>query len=149
MSHVPTRRQTLVLAALSAGATESFAPVQVQKMFFLIDENLSVELGGKQFEFEPYDYGPFDKNVYAELNALQAMGLVDLTYVSPTAGGRRYSATVAGRAVGIRTLESLSPGAQKFIVDVADWVRKLTFAQLVGSIYKAFPHMREKSIFVD
>jgi len=118
-------------------------------MFFLIDENISAELGGKQFEFEPYDYGPFDKNVYTELNILQGMGLVYLSYVSPTAGGRRYSVTNSGRAIGQGTLDSLSPGAHKFIIDVADWVRKLTFAQLVGSIYKAFPHMREKSIFID
>lgn len=149
MSHVPTRRQTLILAALSAGTADSFAPVQVQKMFFLLDENISAELGGKQFEFEPYDYGPFDKNVYAELTALQGMGLVEISYVSPTPGGRRYTVTNVGREIGQTARQSFSPGAQRFVVDVADWVRKLTFAQLVGSIYKAFPHMREKSIFVD
>lgn len=149
MSQIPTRRQTLVLAALSAGTTDSFAPVQVQKMFFLLDESISGEIGGRQFEFEPYDYGPFDKNVYAELNALQAAGFVQLSYVSASAGGRRYSVTDVGRVFGQRALQSLSPNAQEFIVDVANWVRKLSFAQLVGSIYKAFPHMREKSIFVD
>ena len=139
----------MVLAALSAGTAGSFAPVQVQKMFFLLDENISAEFGGKQFNFEPYDYGPFDKNVYSELNALQSMGLVELSYISPTAGGRRYSPTPLGRNLGESALASLSPNAQNFIIDVSDFVRRLTFAQLVGSIYKAFPHMREKSIFVD
>lgn len=117
-------------------------------MFFLLDENISGTIGGKQFEFEPYDYGPFDKSVYAELNALQALGFVSITYVSASAGGRRYSATDAGRILGDGALQSLPLETRQFINDVANWVRKLTFAQLVGSIYKAFPHMREKSIFV-
>ena len=149
MSHGPTRRQKLVLAALSAGTAESFAPVQVQKMFFLLDENISAEFGGKQFDFEPYDYGPFDKSVYSEIDALISLGLVELYYVSPTPGGRRYSLSGSGRLTGQEVLQSFSPGSQQFIIEVADWVRKLNFAQLVGSIYKAFPHMREKSIFVE
>lgn len=149
MTHVPTWRQKIVLAALSAGPGEPFAPVQVQKMFFLIDEAISQDIGGKQFSFEPYDYGPFDRNVYTELNHLQSIGLVELSYINPTAGGRRYGLTLAGHQAGRAILVGLSPTAQAYITDVANWVLRLSFAQLVGSIYKAFPHMRAKSIFVD
>jgi hypothetical protein len=44
--------------------------VQVQKLFFLLDENIAADLGGRQFSFEPYDYGPFDRAVYSELELL-------------------------------------------------------------------------------
>lgn len=149
MIHVPTPRQQFVLAALAAGAGEAFAPVQVQKMFFLLDEEISEDFGGKQFAFEPYDFGPFDRNVYVELNALQAVGLVELSYVNSSAGGRRYSLSQSGYECGNELLNNLPLRSKSYMEDVASWVLKLSFAQLVGSIYKAFPHMRAKSIFID
>lgn len=144
-----TGRQAVVLAALSSSPGEAFAPVQVQKMFFLIDENISADLGGKTFSFEPYDYGPFDKAVYQELSALESQGLVEIFSLAPGAGGRRYRLTSNGQALGQQIFANLPQGAQSYMAEVSSWVRKLTFAQLVGSIYKAFPHMRERSIFVE
>ena len=44
-----TKRQQIVLAALACEPDAEFAPVQVQKLFFLIDENVSAHIGGKQF----------------------------------------------------------------------------------------------------
>lgn len=141
-------RQKVMLAALACTPCEGFAPVQVQKMFFLFDENISADLGGKQFSFEPYDYGPFDKTVYLELNRLEDLGLVRIYQVNPTAGGRRYCLTPAGQVEGQKHFNRLSKKAQSFMVEVGAWVKTLTFAELVGSIYRAFPHMRERSIFV-
>ena len=43
----PTPRQRLVLAALAAEPASSFAPVQVQKLFFLLDQNIAADLGGR------------------------------------------------------------------------------------------------------
>lgn len=144
-----THRQELVLAALASRPGTSFAPVQVQKLFFLIDENIADEIGGKQFAFEPYDYGPFDKAVYHELDRLAAGGLVEVSHWGPTSGSRRYALTAKGQKVGENSLMRLTPSARQFITRATEWVCKLSFAQLVGSIYRAYPHMREKSIFVD
>ncbi len=141
-------RQKVMLAALASTPSEGFAPVQVQKMFFLFDENIHADLGGKQFNFEPYDYGPFDKTVYQELDRLEALGLVRIYQVNPSAGGRRYSLTPAGQLEGQRHLSNLSMKAQDFMSEVGAWVKTLTFAELVGSIYRAFPRMRERSIFI-
>ena len=144
-----TQRQRIVLAALAAVPQAEFAPVQVQKMFFLLDENISSSIGGKLFAFEPYDYGPFDKTVYQELDTLREYGLVNLTLVAPGPGGRRYSATEAGQDVGNEVIAGLNADTVSYIRDVGVWVRNLSFAQLVGSIYKAFPQMRARSIFVE
>ena len=65
-----THRRRVVLAALACKDRAAFAPVQVQKLFFLLDENVADELGGRQFDFQPYYYGPFDREVYAELQTL-------------------------------------------------------------------------------
>jgi DNA-binding MarR family transcriptional regulator len=143
-----TERQGLVLAALASSPGASFAPVQLQKLFFLIDENIADELGGKLFRFEPYDYGPFDKDVYTELGRLEQQGLANISRVE-TSERRRYTLTAEGQTSGAEILASLTPRAQAYIGRVSAWVRGLTFAQLVGSIYKAYPSMRTNSVFED
>jgi hypothetical protein len=143
-----TDRQSLVLAALASSPGASFAPVQVQKLLFLIDENIADELGGKLFHFEPYDYGPFDKDVYVELANLEQRGLASVSRVE-TSERRRYALTADGQTLGVEVLDRLTPRAQRYIRRVSAWVRDLTFAQLVGSIYKAYPKMRINSVFQD
>jgi hypothetical protein len=144
-----TERQGVVLAALSVTPAAQFAPVQIQKLFFLLDENVASSFGGKLFTFEPYDYGPFDKAVYQELEVLKHHGFIGLVQVGPGPGGRRYSATEVGAAVGQEVAATLPKDAVEYIRTASEWVRSLTFAQLVGSIYKAFPAMRARSIFVE
>jgi hypothetical protein len=140
-----TRRQGIVLAALATDSTASFAPVQVQKLFFLVDENLHSHLGGKLFGFQPYNYGPFDAEVYRELEALAAQGLLIIT---PRGGGqRRYVLTPSGYERGRQILSQLTEPITKYFTDASQWVRSMSFPALVGSIYKAYPHMRANSIF--
>lgn len=142
-----TKRQKVVLATLAAERGATFAPVQVQKAFFLLDKNISREFGGAQFSFKPYDYGPFDRDVYVELSNLAALGLVTIEDVGRYNGGRRYSLTPAGEDVGSQYLGALSPRAQAYIKSVSTWVRSLSFAELVGAIYKSYPDMKVNSIF--
>ena len=144
-----TERQQFVLAALATNSDAEFAPVQIQKLFFLLDENLSGLFGGNKFAFEPYDYGPFDKAVYHELEALELQGLVSIKQVGASAGRRRYSVTPRGHQAGERELMKFPEPVRIYMGDLSTWVRGLSFAQLVGSIYKAYPHMRENSVFQD
>ena len=138
-------RRRLVLAALSARPDGGYAPVQVQKLFFLIDEHTSVALGGKQFHFEPYNYGPYDADVYRELEALERDGHVLIT---GTRGSKRFILTPAGLQAGKEALDELPANVASYFGRAAEWVKSLSFAELVGAIYKAFPTMRERSIFV-
>jgi hypothetical protein len=139
-------RQRIVLAALAADRSSAFAPVQVQKLFFLLDQNIASDLGGKQFSFEAYDYGPFDRAVYSELEALAQRGFVAIE-AAPGAGKRRYSLTAAGYEAGSAELKRLNARAQEYLSRVSAWVRSLGFAELVGAIYKQYPEMRANSIF--
>ena len=144
-----SHRQKMVLAGLSAVPDSSFEPVQVQKLLFLMDEKIADEMHGKQFAFEPYDYGPFDKAVYAELEALRERGLVQITAQgsSTSITGRSYSLTYAGQGQGERAIVNLPTYVQNYLKQLSEWVRSLSFAELVGAIYRAYPNMRENSIF--
>lgn len=143
-----TERQKHMLAVLATDSGAEFAPVQVQKLFFLLDENLEAFFGQKYFTFEPYDYGPFDRVVYHELDHLARMGLINIRNVG-NAAKRLYSLTPTGFADGSEALQDIPKPVQDYLAELSKWVRQLSFTQLVSAVYKAFPKMRENSIFQD
>ena len=142
-----TSRQKIVLASLSLCPDASLSPVQAQKLFFLIDEKIARLLGGRQFDFRPYDYGPFDKSVYSEFESLERQGYVTITPFGPIGGKRRYGLSSIGMELGTKLQADLPSEAATFIQETASWIRSMSFAQLVGAIYSAYPHMRSNSVF--
>jgi hypothetical protein len=138
-------RSEILLAGLAAGGENAtYTPVQVQKLFFLLDKEASTALGGPFFKFVPYDYGPFDQAVYAGLDDLARR---DLASIQSTGKYRVYGLSQAGRAEGNRLLSMLQPSAKDYVVNVAKWVRQLSFQQLVASIYNKYPEMKANSVF--
>ncbi|MDE0384397.1 MAG: hypothetical protein OXI22_10975 [Defluviicoccus sp.] len=139
-------RDDFVLAAMAAIPGQAFSPVQVQKFFFLLDKKVSGFVGGPHFDFIPYDYGPFDKDVYRSLEILATNGLVRVLPANP-ARSREYMVTNEGLRVGATHLDTLDEAVQGYIRRLAEWVLSLSFSQLVSAIYKEFPDMRENSVF--
>lgn len=138
------KRGDVVLAALAPARGAPHSPVQVQKILFLLDRNIPRDVAGPRFDFQPYNYGPFDKAVYEELEALAKDGLVELL---PSWKWNDYRLTKAGQQAGDEILNSLKPSAREYMVKVSEVVRSLTFSQLVSAIYKAYPDMRANSVF--
>lgn len=137
-------RGDLVLAALAAaGQSASFRPVQVQKLFFLIDQEIPTLVDGPHFDFRPYDYGPFDSEVYSELGHLKQEGLVLVSQ----GYYRSYSLTQEGFEKGSAALKSLKQSARVYIQRASAWVLSLSFSQLVTAIYDAYPKMKANSVF--
>jgi len=138
------KRPDLVLAALASAGGSSFTPVQVQKLFFLIDRNIADLTGGPHFHFQPYSYGPFDKAVYEELERLNSAGLVD---IDSTASVKSFRLTVTGQEKGEAVANTLPAGVRQYLADVTTFVRSLPFSKLVSAIYRAYPEMRKNSVF--
>ena len=140
-----TPRQNLMLAALSgAGEHATYTPVQVQKLFFLIDREAAAYVNGPHFDFKPYDYGPFDRAVYDELEYLTRIGLTETVQGIRT---RLYMLTSEGYAIGVNELTRFPTNIQDFIKRCAIWVRSLSFQQLVAAIYNKYEDMRVNSVF--
>lgn len=140
-----TRRELVLAAMATAGEGASYSPVQLQKLFFMLDREGPHLVGGPHFAFEPYDYGPFDRAVYVEVEQLVSQGLA----IAETNGRyKHYTLTPSGLSAGRQAAAHLSAQARSYIDGLAVWVRSLTFQQLVGAIYERHPDMRAKSIFV-
>lgn len=140
-------RRDILLAVLSASEGRPYTPVQIQKAAFLIARNMPhLITEGPNYNFAPYDYGPFDQDVYNDAECLARSGLAEITQ---EAGVRwkRYAATDAGVARGRELLATMHPGHNNYICRVSAWVRALSFEQLVKSIYDAYPEMKANSIF--
>lgn len=131
-----------MLAVLGAAQGE-FTPVQIQKLFFILDRKAEAQLG-RHFDFRPYNYGPYDPAVYHEVQALAARGLA---FVDGQSRFRRYRITDEGTEAAAPILAGLPGSIQQYIRDVAHFVRSKSFAELVSAIYHEWPEMKANSIF--
>lgn len=137
-------RRDFVMAVLSTSHGREWTPVQVQKIFFLLDKKIGDRNGGPLWNFSAYDYGPFDAAVYDEIENLERSG--DGVVNRPPLGGMRtFALTQTGQGKGESLLRTL-PFAS-YIEALSNWVRNLSFDQLVSAVYKEFPEMRQNSIF--
>lgn len=137
-------KRTLVLAALASSDKHSYTPVQIQKLIFLIDRKVSNLISASRFKFVPYHYGPFDRQVYLELDKLEEEGFVQISEASRM---RTYTLTSAGCEKARSILEEVPEPSQSFIRRASEFVRTNPFPKLVAAIYKAYPEMRKNSVF--
>jgi hypothetical protein len=140
-------RQEFMLAVLASGGGQEHSPVQLQKLFFLLDKTVPERIGGPQFNFQPYDYGPFDKAVFEDLRALAARDLVSIS--TPTNGPHIYRPTPQGFSEGSGLLGQFPAGTADYIRQLSAWVCQQSFASLVSGIYQQFPEMKSRSVFTE
>jgi uncharacterized protein len=142
------KRQDVLLAIMGAADGRSFSPVQLQKAVFLIDRNLrGVFEDNSHFNFAPYDYGPFDREVYVEASALASDEFASIA--KGASGYSEYAVTDKGLPRAKELLQTLGEDQRAYVLLVVEWVRSLGFAKLVKSIYEAYPDMRANSVFVE
>ncbi|HEX8109089.1 MAG TPA: hypothetical protein VF516_15255 [Kofleriaceae bacterium] len=134
-------RTDYVLAVMAA-AQVPLSPVEVQKLFFILDKKAGAQLGGPFFNFTPYAYGPFDAAVYHELERLAERGLASIYGQSTTC---RYGISAAGLKPGAAALGAITMSG--YISQVAEYVRSSSFAQLILAVYAEWPEMMANSIF--
>ena len=140
------RAEMMLMAMAAAGRGTLFEPVRIQKLLFLIDQEIPHLVGGPHFDFRPYRYGPFDRAVFDELDALSRTGEVEITDGS---GYRTYALTPPGLAKGAAALEQLPAEVRRYLSDLARWVLSLSFGRLLAAIYHRFPEMATKSVATD
>ena len=138
-------RKEIVLATLAAAEGKPFQPVHLQKALFLVDK-IAPEVFSDRYAFAPYDYGPFDSNVYADAEQLKLVGLVRIE-TQPGNSYRSYSLTDAGDLAGKKALKKMDSRHAEQIKKISALVTSLSFRQLVGAIYKAFPETKVNSVF--
>ena len=116
--------------------------IRVMKGMFLFQAEGDPPIGEVNYNFRPYDYGPFTPEIYRDVEALIATGLVTDTdegkSYRATERGARYAANIAYPAKPLQTLCELR-------VEVQD----LSFRDLLRRVYKAHPESAVRSVARD
>lgn len=143
------RRKDWCLLVLAAAQGAPLQPVQLQKSLFLIGENVKPVESGLSvnfYAFEPYDYGPFDSNVYADAEELQREGLAYITQ-HPHRSYRQYAATNLGLQRANEIESRLPAGVCEYVRSVVQWALPRSFNEIVRTIYRQYPAQRARSVF--
>lgn len=134
------------LMVIAAASGESLTPVQLQKVLFIVGENVPSVNRRNYYRFKPYNYGPFSKEVYSDAEDLVASG--DVAIVQPPGQAwNNYRITPQGLERAERLREQLHESERSYIDRIVKWVRGLTFRQLLAFIYKQYPDYAKKSMF--
>jgi hypothetical protein len=137
-------REQWTLLALDFAGSPGLSPAQLQKSLFLLGQELPTKVGDF-YRFIAYDYGPFCADIYNDARGMESRGLV-LISARPV-GHREYGVTNAGHEEAKRLNLSADPVAIKYLSTVVEWVKSISFADLVRCIYAKYPEYKTNSLF--
>ena len=141
-----TERKAFMLAAMSPAGRDAYSPVQVHKLFFLLDENVVRHTRAPYFKFQPHDYGPLDMEIYGELKQLEKEGLIEMT-VPGSLGIWTYRLTKDGYLIGKEAFRGLEEPIQDYIEKIVHFIRSLSLVELMSFIYQMYPEMTKNCVF--
>jgi len=107
------------------------------KGMFLLDQEGPQELRGL-YRFQAYDYGPFDSNIYSDLDALSKAALISITGGGGTTR-REYEVTTLGHERVALLSRGISPVALGEVERVKSTVTSLGFTDLLKKVYGDYP----------
>ena len=136
-------RSDLLLKIIKAAEGDPLTPAQLQKTAFLVGQECEDYVPESYYKFVPYDYGPFCVDIYRDAEMLAEQGLVAID-TNPTGGWKEYRATYRSGSVDAN---SIPDKVADYIKTAVEWAMRLTFRELVSSIYHHYPEYRENSIF--
>lgn len=135
-----------MLAAMAPAEGRPHTPAQLEELLFLADREVPDSIGGPVFDFQPLHYGPFDRQVYAEAEALAADGFV---VILPVGWMRTFALTPKGQKEADRVFGALPDRARDYLRRASEFVLKHRFTEIVAAINRAYPEMRANSVFRD
>lgn len=139
-------RKDWALLVIAAAQGASITPAQLQKCLFLLGRERSEQVGDDFYDFQPYDYGPFDALVYRDAEKLAEEDLVVIS-CPPRRGWSEYAATLKSSERVKQLADNLPAGLGDFIGEKVQWAMSLSFAQLVHAIYQQYPSFAVNGVF--
>lgn len=140
------KRKNWPLLALAASESGRLTPLQVQKALFLLGQELGAVVDDDYYHFVPYHYGPFDTAIYQDLEDLVDAGLVQKVR-SEHHTGKDYELTDAGHKKVTSLKRDVPHNAMDYLRDAVEWMKPLSFSQVVSAIYRKYPKFRVNSVF--
>ncbi len=135
----------LLLGFKGAGDSPALDPVRVQKGMFLVTQEVGLS-DEERYDFEPYNWGPYSREVRNDLDRLVADGYVQTRDV-PGYSWKRYGLTAAGIDYGRHILEDAPREAAHHVAEIKRRVTGVTFNRLLEDVYSDYPEYAVNSVF--
>jgi hypothetical protein len=100
----------------------------------------------ERYQFIPYSYGPYSRNVDDDLDQFVKHGYVRVSKI-PGKTWNYYSLSAEGEAKARELAASLPADAAVYLRRVREFVLKLSFRKLLDTVYAKYPAYAVKSVF--
>lgn len=140
-AHIIGRQDVVLLIADGADGSFPLDPIRLMKACFLVSQR-GTDAERSLFDFQPYDYGPFDSDVYRSRDALIARGL--LTVDREHRHGA-YNLTEAGAERVGNLRAAIGDAAADWFRDLGRYVTSRSFTDLLDEVYAAYPDFATRS----
>jgi len=135
-----------MLLAISSSVNGTLSPVQLQKSLFIFGQEKKKEVGSSFYKFDPYHYGPFSQAIYTDAAALDVDGYIQIVQI-PSRSWPEYTITKAGLDKASELREVVPKKDYKYLSEVVNWAKSLSFADLLRAIYEQYPAFKKNSVF--
>lgn len=133
----------VLIAIVAAAGDTGLDRAQLQKSVFLVGEEFNEKFPLDFYQFQPYMYGPFAQEVYSDIERLYD-GMVVETFTGRR--GRPFYRLAPGASTGLCSLpEELESGVRQIV----EWVKGMSFKELVRAVYYLYPDQQLNSVFDD
>ena len=148
-------RKLLPLALMYAGEEASIeGRTRLQKMVFLMQQRFKERgespLRSQPFEFIAYDYGPFSKDLYSELETLIERDEINDRKETTGGGSIKYTYSIKPQGREIVEAQLSTPQGQE-IVELAQEIKEeyneMFLSDLIEKVYSQYPSYAENSIY--
>jgi uncharacterized protein len=139
-----TRRDWLLVFIGLPDGSYPTDQIRLMKGMFLLSKEGPPE-GRDLYDFEPYDFGPFDKRVYADLDSLTSDGLIASDPVMGT-NRRTFRVTSRGEAMVRELAAGFSPESLQYLADLKQFVGSMSFLRLLRHVYAKYPQYAVRSV---
>jgi hypothetical protein len=129
----------LLIAKGAEDAPYPFDAIRTMKSAFIVSQRGLVEWRGL-FDFQPYDYGPFDAAVYRSRDSLLGQGLLERT------GGYDACMLTEDGQRHVGELEARLGENADWLKRIGRWASSRSFAQLLREVYAEYPEYAARSI---
>ena len=142
-----TRKDWLLLVVVGREGTEAkpIDALRAMKVLFVFSRQLGPKLETPGFyAYEPTGYGPFAREINADLDQLEYEGLIE-PVSNPGRSWPRYRATQLGVDT-VAALDGADGRIANYLLDVRDWAMSIMFWDLLRSVHQRWPEYATRDV---
>lgn len=145
---MPHQRKDTLIVLIACADDQGLSPLQIQKSLFLLAQSGLPGMPSPFYAFRPYNYGPFDADIYRDVDLLISEGLVAETHIAGQSWSK-YTITVKGRAVASEMQNQMDNRLLSHLREIVEWIKPLSFTDILRVIYAKYPAFAVNSVFQD